>query len=94
MDREANEIIVTCNCHDTPAFAQTAFSILFPDRTNPELVTKKELPQLIKQYQTTDFGNYLEALYHNKEKFSYYFCFSDAGEVLEQWDLQKGNRVN
>lgn len=93
LSKPTNKYIITCDCKDTPRFAQEAFSILFPKEPAPMLIKKRDIPSLSINFENTDFGNYLNALYNNKEKFSHFFEITDGGEVVEQWDLQKGVRI-
>ena len=76
------DFIITCSCSDTPKFAQEAFSIIFPDFEIPETILRNKLPSFIPRYEGTIFGNYLNALYKNKEKFAYYFQISEDGDIV------------
>lgn len=72
-------LIVTCGCGDTDAFAKDAFSIIFPSAPTPPIVS-----------QPGDFGRWqaqVDALLKSGAKFAYYL-----GDD-ELWDLKKGVRV-
>lgn len=87
------DYIVTCSCRDTPKFAKEVFEILCPGQGVPDIILRTDIPKFAIGYDGTIFGNYLNMLYVNKEKFAYYFKISDDGDITEQWDLLKGFRV-
>ena len=91
--KTTNSLIVVCNCKDVPTHAEQAFRLLFPDATVPKTITKSALQTVITKYRNTDLGNYLEAVSRNRERFAYYFEYTQFGEIIKQYDLLKGVRV-
>lgn len=88
-----NELILTCSCPGTPKFATEAFSLLFPERLHPIMVTgSKKILQEASRPQNLRIKDYLMALAKNKEKFAYYIRY-DEDKIYELWDLKKGVRV-
>lgn len=87
-------IIITCTCKGTPAFAKDAFQILYPGQPVPEIVSEKnQIYTVAEKWQGTNFGNYAKALAKNQEKFAYYFEIAENGDVITQINLKTGMRV-
>lgn len=88
-----SELILTCSCPGTPKFAAEAFSLLFPERLHPIMVSgSKKILQEASRPQNLRIKDYLMALAKNKEKFAYYVRY-DEDKIYELWDLKKGVRV-
>ena len=91
--KQMTNYIIVCDCKDMPQFAQEAFSILFPEKPSPILTRKRDIPSLLLDFEGTDFGDYLNALYQNKEKYAYSFVVDDGGKIINLYDLKKGVKV-
>lgn len=88
------EYIVTCQCNDMPKFAQEAYSMLFPDNPNPELLSSKSnITHLADQYPNSEFQKYLKGLARSKEKFAYLFKVTENGEIKSLINLKTGAKV-
>lgn len=77
------DVIITCDCGDTEAFAKDAYHLLFPGESLPPI-------RQINAISDQEMGAYppaFKSLRHTELKFA--FC-SHQGEI---WDLRKGVRV-
>lgn len=88
------EYITTCPCPGTPEFAKEAYSLLFPNKPVPTIISQHHLiAGLADKYPNSDFRNYLLGLARSKEKFAYLFEVSPKGEILNLVNLKTGARV-
>lgn len=83
------ELILICSCFRMDKRAVEAFAVLFPNAPVPEVVKGKD--KISKLAQT--LGNeHIKAIAKLSGRFAYYIKL-DKDKIIEEWDLQKGNRI-
>lgn len=89
------KVILCCDCGDTPAFAKDAYSILFPNTTEPEIYAgdgeiaefSTTLPQQSEAYAV------VSGLSQSKEKFAVFLAINDDSSIANAYNLLTGNRM-
>ena len=86
------EFILTCSCQGAPETAVKAFSVVFPEKQHPVMLTgAKQILDESNRHPDTPLGEFLKGISKNKEKFIYYIKYD--GQSVELWDLRKGIRI-
>lgn len=100
-DEQALHFLVTCECHDTPEFAETAYkmlhnTILTDEPESMEAIHKeKEVVHLINQLAELPDKSASKALQAvvTSEKFAVYMVIENTGAIKELWNILTGRRI-
>ena len=88
------KVIAVCTCSGMKEKAESAFRILFPKDTLPQIVRGKDAIKKVASYHKgQNIGNYLEAIAKKSGKFSYYIEYDDRGDVINNINLMTGKKV-
>lgn len=94
-------LIVTCQCHDTPQFAEDAYKLLHGSVLNdsPETVQivskESQIIDLVKDFSmlpNKTANKTLQAVVAS-EKFAIYMEAKPSGQVVQVWNLLTGRRM-
>ena len=89
------EIITCCACGNVPDYTEKSFKLVFPDKEMPKVyVGSSDIQKYAESLdQKMNITKYLLALARNKEKYSYYFEYSENGDLIAQYNLLNGRRI-
>lgn len=92
-----NEVIVCCDCGDTPKYALSSYKILHYRATSTPVVLKTH-PKVAefaeKLPEGSNIRRYLMTLNPGKgKKFAYSLKWDEKGDIIEQYDLMTGNKL-
>lgn len=93
--------LVSCECHDTPEFAQNAYkllceTILVDEPKDIEVIHKEnEVVTLINQLADLPDKSASKALQAivGSEKFAVYMVIDSSGKIEQLWNILTGRRI-
>lgn len=81
--------ILTCSCFKMDKKAAQAFSVMFPNEVQPEIIKGRD--RLYKLAQAIN-NEHIKAISKLTGKFAYYVHLED-NKIVEEYDLLRGSRV-
>lgn len=101
MTEDNVHIIVTCQCHDTPQFAESSYELLRHSvlEDSPEAIQviskESEIIDIVKELSmlpNKSANKTLQAVIAS-EKFAVYMEIKPSGQVVQIWNLLTGKRM-